>query len=68
MNWLIFEKSYEEFVRLGRNIPGVLFEVIVKGRRKCYLIGDVNIHASNNGRPIVPKNLIVYRYKHIWSR
>ena len=68
MQWIEFNKPYKEFVKLKRNIPGALVEVSVRGRRKVFLIGDINPTAScsKGGKPF-SNNAIVLAYKYIWG-
>lgn len=69
MNWIEFNKPFSEFVKLGRNVPGALIDIVVDGRRRAFLIGDVNTFASsdNGGKPFNDLS-VVLRYKYVWGR
>lgn len=68
MSWMNFNKSFKEFVKAGRNEPGVLVEILDSGRRRVLLIGDINASASAEagGRPFSDE-AIVCRYQYIWG-
>lgn len=68
MRWIEFNKPYKEFVKLKKNIPGVLIEVSVRGRKRVFLIGDINPTAScTDGGRLFSKNAMVLAYKYIWG-
>lgn len=69
MIWLDFNKSFEEFSKIGRNRSGTLIEVLYEGKRKQYLIGDINKSATveDGGKPFLPSSAIVLKYKIIYS-
>lgn len=68
MSWTDFNKSYNKFVKAGKNIPGVLIDVLFEKKRHLYLIGHINplASAADGGMPF-PGKAIVVKYKYIWS-
>lgn len=70
MNWIEFNKSFNEFTRMGANIAGALIEVSIgDGRRKIILIGDINPFANaDDGKKLLNDDAIVLRYKYVWGR
>lgn len=68
MSWLPFNKPYKDFVALGRNTPGVLIEILIKDKRKLFLIGDMNPSRSTGGKKLFDENVLVIRYKYLWTK
>jgi hypothetical protein len=68
MRWTEFNKPFSDFVKAGKNIPGALIEVEMRGRRKVFLIGDVNTSgvSSTGGKPFSNKAIVLH-YKYIWG-
>lgn len=69
MSWIQFNDTFDNFVKAGKNLPGVKIEIVENGRRKIILIGDINMQGSAEigGRPFSDK-AIVCRYEYIWGR
>lgn len=67
--WLNFEGSFEDFCRKEKNNPGTLIEIILNGKKKQFLIGDVSSFGSvMNGDCLLLKATPVLRYKILWYR
>ena len=72
MNWIDFNKSFAEFVKLKRNVSGCLMEIRDGDKppykRRAVLIGDVNSSGSaeEGGKPFSDE-AIVLRYQYIWG-
>jgi hypothetical protein len=67
--WYPVDKSFREFVDSGKLEPGVLIEAIILGKRKHFLVGDINPNGSMSigGKPLTDKTIIT-RYRIIWAR
>jgi hypothetical protein len=67
--WFIVNKSFKDFRDSGKISPGILLEAIISGRKKQFLVGDINPNGSMSigGKPLTD-NTIIFRYKIIWSR
>ena len=68
MSWIEFNKSYRKFAKAGKNIPGVLLDILFEDKRQLYLIGHINPMASaaDGGMPF-PNKAIVVKYRYVWS-
>jgi hypothetical protein len=67
--WFLVNKSFREFLDSGGVSPGILFEAIISGRKKQFLVGDINPNGSMSigGKPLT-YDTIISRYRIIWSR
>lgn len=69
MTWFNFEGSFSDFCRAGKNDPGTLIEVILSGKKKQLLIGDVSPFGSvMNGDCILSDTTPLLKYKRLWHR
>ena len=66
--WHPFNKSFEEFITLGKCISGTLLEVFTNGKRKLFLVGDINTFGSAvEGNYPINKDSIVLRFRYVWG-
>lgn len=67
--WLQFKGSFAEFCTQGKNNPGTLIEVLLNGKKKQLLIGDVSAFGSvMNGDCLILETTPVIRYQILWYR
>lgn len=69
MVWIEFNNTFEKFNSLGKNQPGTIIEILFEGKRKLFVIGDINMFGSSadGGRPF-GDSAIVLKYQYFWSR
>ena len=49
--WFIVNKSFKDFRDSGKISPGILLEAIISGRKKQFLVGDINPNGSMSKIP-----------------
>lgn len=67
--WLNFEGSFADFCKAEKNNPGTLVEVLLSGKKKQFLIGDVSSFGSvMNGDCLFQETTPVLKYQILWYR
>lgn len=67
--WMYFDGSFDDFCKKEKNNPGTVIEVLLDGKKKQFLIGDISLFGSvMNGDCLIVKDTPVLRYKIIWHR
>lgn len=67
--WINFEGSFADFCKKEKNNPGTLIEVLINGKKKQFLIGDVSAFGSvMNGDCLLLETTPVLKYQIIWYR
>jgi hypothetical protein len=67
--WFQVNKSFKEFQYSGKLQPGVIIEALIAGKRKHFLVGDINPNGSMSigGKPLTDDTIIT-KYRIVWSR
>lgn len=67
--WLNFNGSFSKLCEKGMNLPGVLIEADIAGKKKQLLIGDTSpTGASKNGDCLLLPSTHIYCYQVLWNR